>query len=64
MAGTDFSSTHDQVGVIDTINARLAQVLGILTLLQAGSDDDHLKGALWGDRELLEQAEAAVGKLR
>lgn len=48
MAKVDISSTQDQVDVIDTINARLAQVQGILAILQAGSTNEHLKGALWG----------------
>jgi hypothetical protein len=64
MAGTDFSSTHDQVEVIDTINARLVQVQGILVMLQAGSGNEHLKSALWGAGELLEQAKVATGRLR
>jgi hypothetical protein len=64
MAGTDFSSMHDQVNAIDTINARLEQVQGILAMLQAGSDNENLKSALWGAGELLEQAQGAAGKLR
>jgi hypothetical protein len=77
MAGNDFSSTQDQVAktdkldAVDTLNARLDQMEGILQILSLSFTSkcsipgaDVVRQTLWGVQTLLDEARIAAGTLR